>query len=288
MVERQKPLIGLNADYNADKTAVSYLFSGYYESVLNAGGIPVIIPPYSDENDLDPILELLDGIILTGGADIDPRRDGFMLHPSLRLMDEKRENFDRILIAKARQRHLPLFGIGAGMQLLNVFCGGTLYLHIPEDLPRALPHRDAMDPYHRHALVVEKDSLFDFVYGDNEIRVNSLHHMSVDDVAPGFLATARCPDGVIEGIESLDNDDWFAFGTQFHPESVSATALDLRIFKEFIEGIIKRSPRFEQLRESMRVSANSSHSGTKKKTSKKRRKPMPLLDDELTGQEVFV
>ncbi|MDO5580266.1 MAG: gamma-glutamyl-gamma-aminobutyrate hydrolase family protein [Planctomycetia bacterium] len=288
MVERQKPLIGLNADYNADKTAVSFLFAGYYESVLKAGGIPVIIPPYSDENDLDPILEMLDGVILTGGADVDPRRDGFMLHPSLRLMNEKRENFDRLLISKVYERRLPLFGIGAGMQLLNVFRGGTLYLHISEDLPRALPHRDAMDPYHRHALVVEKDSLFDSVYGDNEIRVNSLHHMSVDDVAPGFLATARCPDGVIEGIESLDFNEWFAFGTQFHPESASATAMDLRIFKEFVEGIIRRSDRFEDLRESLRASDSPILSAPKKKTSKRRRKPMPLLEGELAEQEAFV
>ena len=122
------------------------------------------------------------------------------------------------------------------MQLLNVSQGGTLFLHIPEDLPNALPHRDNMDPNHRHALEVTPGSLMEKVYGENEIRVNSMHHMAVDDVAPGFLLTARCPDGVAEAIESIQ-EDWFAIGTQFHPESPSATAMDMRLFYEFVFAI---------------------------------------------------
>ena len=84
--------------------------------------------------------------------------------------------------------------------------------------------------------MVEKGSLMERVYGEGEIRVNSMHHMAMDDVAPGFAVTARCPDGVVEAIEST-MDDWFALGTQFHPESDSASALDLRIFEEFVTGI---------------------------------------------------
>ena len=80
------------------------------------------------------------------------------------------------------------------------------------------------------------------VYGEGEIRVNSMHHMAIDEVAPGFAVTARCPDGVVEAIEST-MDDWFALGTQFHPESDSASALDLRIFEEFAVGIVERLPK---------------------------------------------
>ena len=86
--------------------------------------------------------------------------------------------------------------------MLNVSQGGNLFLHIPEDLPRALPHADAIDPTHRHALVVEMGTLMERVYGEGEIRVNSMHHMAIDEVAPGFAVTARCPDGVVEAIES--------------------------------------------------------------------------------------
>lgn len=234
-----KPLIGLNADYRSarkDSPAFSYLCAGYYESIVKAGGIPLVVPPMDDMNDVERILSLLDGFVLIGGADLDPRNDKFMLHSSVRPMDRHREEFDRRLAQSIAARRLPLFGIGCGMQLMNVALGGNLFLHIPEDLPKALPHTDPLDPAHRHALVVERRTLMDRVYGEGEIRVNSMHHMAIDAVAPGFVVTARCPDGVVEAIEST-RDDWFALGTQFHPEADSASALDLRIFEEFMAGI---------------------------------------------------
>ncbi len=234
-----KPVIGVNADYRSarkDVPAFGYLAAGYFDSIQKAGGIPVVLPPLEEQEDLERLLNLLDGVVLVGGADLDPRRDGYMLHPSVRLMDARREDFDRMLMRSVAQRRMPVFGIGCGMQLLNVMLGGTLHLHIPEDLPRALPHRDNIDPAHRHALEVVMGSIMERVYGEGEIRVNSMHHMAIDDLAPGFAVTARCPDGVTEAIESTQ-DDWLAIGTQFHPQSDSASALDLRIFEEFVAGI---------------------------------------------------
>ncbi len=243
---RSKPLIGLNADYRAtkkDAPAYTFVCAGYYDAITKAGGIPVLLPPLAEEKDLIRLVDLLDGLVLVGGADLDPRRDGFMLHPTVRPLDSRREAFDRTLIRLAAKRKLPLFGIGVGMQLLNVSQGGNLLLHIPEDRPKALPHKDPIDPAHRHGLEVVSGSLMERVYGDGEIRVNSMHHMAIDDVAPGFRVTARCPDGVIEAIESTT--DWFAMGTQFHPESDSASALDLRIFEEFIYGVTGEVPQMK-------------------------------------------
>ena len=234
-----KPLIGLNADYRSggkDAPAFSYICAGYFDSLARAGAITIVIPPLEEEADVNRILDLLDGVVMIGGADLDPQHDGFMLHPSVRRLDPRRERFDRMLIRLIAQRRMPMLGIGVGIQLLNVSQGGNLFLHIPEDAPRALPHLDAMDPDHRHALEVEPGSLMERVYGEGEIRVNSMHHMAVDDVAPGFAVTARCPDGIVEAIESV-RDDWFAFGTQFHPEADSASALDVRIFEEFLAGV---------------------------------------------------
>jgi putative glutamine amidotransferase len=182
------------------------------------------------------VLDVLDGIVLCGGADLDPRMDGFMLHPAMRLLDRRREEFDRMLVRLVAERRMPVLGIGCGMQLLNVSLGGSLFYHIPEDLPHAIPHLDASDPDHRHALVVEPGSLMDKVYGEGEIRVSSLHHMAVDDVAPNFAVTARCPDGVVEAIESTV-DDWFALGVQFHPEEDRGTKLDICIFEQLMLGI---------------------------------------------------
>jgi putative glutamine amidotransferase len=239
-----KPLIGLNADYRpskGDSPAFSYLYAGYFNCVIKAGGIPVVVPPLEDENDIRCVLDTLQGFVLVGGPDLDPRRDGFMLHPTVRPMDSRREVFDRTLARLIAERRLPVFGIGVGMQLLNVSQGGNLFLHIPEDLPKAIPHKDPQDSAHRHGLTVVPGSLMERVYGDGEIRVNSMHHMAIDEVAAGFAVTARCPDGVIEAIES-ERDDWFALGTQFHPEADSASALDLRIFEEFLCGITGEMP----------------------------------------------
>jgi len=235
-----KPLIGVNADYRAakkDAPAFQFLSAGYCDALVKAGAIPVVLPLMEDEDDLRRVLDLLDGVVLAGGADLDPRRDGFMLHPSIRLLDPRRESFDRKLIRLVAERCMPVFGVGVGLQLLNVAQGGNLFLHIPEDMPRALPHLDPMDRAHRHALEVTPGSLMERVYGEGEIRVNSMHHMAIDEVAEGFTVTARCPDGIIEAIEST-REDWLAFGTQFHPESDSASALDVRIFEEFVAGVL--------------------------------------------------
>lgn len=235
-----KPIIGINADYRSatkDKPAFSFLAAGYAEAVSKAGGIPVVLPPLEDSNDISQLLDTLHGVVLTGGADLDPRLDGFMMHPAVQTLERKRENFDRLLAKMILKRRMPVFGIGVGMQLLNVTQGGNLYLHIPEDMPDSLPHRDALDRAHRHGLEVARNSLMERVYGDGEIRVNSMHHMAIDELGSAFRVTARCPDGIIEAIESVDPEKWFAVGTQFHPEAESASALDLRIFEEFIWGV---------------------------------------------------
>jgi len=199
----------------------------------------VLVPPLEEEDDIEAVLDHVDAMVLVGGQDLDPRRDGFVLHPTVRTLEPRRETFDRKLIRLVAARRLPVFGIGVGMQLLNVSQGGNLFLHLPEDLPQAIPHKDPQDPAHRHGLEVAPGSLMERVYGDGEIRVNSMHHMAIDEVASGFAVTARCPDGVIEAIESTE-EDWFAIGTQFHPEADSASALDVRIFEEFVDGVKER------------------------------------------------
>jgi len=237
-----KPLIGVTADYRSarkDTPAFSFLSAGYFDALTKTGAVPVVIPPLRDEEDLNRVLDTLDGVVLCGGADLDPRNDGFMLHPSIRLLDRRREDFDRMLMRLIAERRMPVFGIGCGMQLLNISQGGNLFLHLPEDLPKSLPHLDASDPNHRDALIVEMGTIMERVFGEGEIRVNSMHHMAIDDVAAGFMVTARCPDGVAEAIEST-MEDWFAIGTQFHPESDSASALDARIFEEFVVGAMNQ------------------------------------------------
>lgn len=239
-----KPLIGINADYRAStrqSPAFSFLAAGYYDAVARAGGIPVVIPPLGDMG-IRRILEVIDGVLLTGGRDLDPRRDGYMLHPAVMPMASRREDFDRILAAEVYFLRMPVMGIGVGMQLLNVTAGGTLNLHLPEDFPDAIPHLVSGDREHRHAIDIEPGSLLERVYGDMQAYVTSCHHQAVDDVAPGFRVTGACPDGVIDAIESV-MPEWCAFGVQFHPEAEAATAIDFGLFEAFVEASATRAER---------------------------------------------
>lgn len=239
----RRPLIGLNCDFRPSHQGVPaycYLAAGYFDSISNAGGIPVLLPPSMDSDSMEQMLDRLDGFVLVGGADLDPRNDGYMLHSSVRPMDARREEFDRRLAQEIANRRMSLMAIGVGLQLINVIQGGNLFYHLPIDMPSAIPHMDPHDCNHRHSLVVESNSILGRVYGEGEIRVTSRHHMAIDRLADCFRVTARCQDGVIEAIESND-EDWFVVGCQFHPESPAASALDIRIFEEFIEGVLARS-----------------------------------------------
>ncbi len=217
---RSRPFIGINADYTTTvKTGVSCarLPIGYVDAVAKAGGVPMILPPLTKEMELEPILDRLDGIVLSGGLDLDPRRVGQPTHRAVIPMPERREASDRRLVQAVIDRQMPVLAIGVGMQLLNVMCGGTLYLHLPEDQPKSLPHFDPTCTAHRHMVLVEPNTRLDEVYGGGELRVNSAHHQAVKDVAPKMRVSARSPDGIIEAIEA-DDPDWFCVGVQWHPE----------------------------------------------------------------------
>ncbi len=232
----ERPLIGINTDYCAaskGRSLHSYIHSGYYDCVLAAGGLPVLIPPLVREADLNPILDRLDGVILTGGDDLDPRRMNLAPHPSIKVVPERRETADRLLCKLAEQRRMPMLGIGLGMQEMNVFFGGGIYQHLPEDLPRSIPHRDPQGGAHRHTVVMEPGTRMEEIYGPGEIRVNSDHHQGVRKLAPIFQAAALAPDGLIEAIEASE-PGWFCIGVQWHPENEGNISLDMQLVEAFM------------------------------------------------------
>ncbi|MDA1016575.1 MAG: gamma-glutamyl-gamma-aminobutyrate hydrolase family protein [Planctomycetota bacterium] len=241
----KKPVIAINGEYRAEKGdahALTWVNTGYYDSVSAAGGLPVLVPPVSDDADLSQFLSLVDGVVLTGSnLDLDPVRLGFDKNPSTRPMANRREDFDRRLCKLAVEKRLPILAIGSGMQLLNVMCGGSLFQHIPEDVPKALHHRDKVEISLRHVLEIVPGTRTDAIYGPGEIRVNSQHHMALNQVASPFKVAATCPDGVVEAIESVD-EDWFCMGVQWHPENATASALDLQIFQTFLAACDESEP----------------------------------------------
>ena len=236
-----RPLIGLNTDYRANvkgRTPHSYMASGYYDVLLAANAIPVLIPPLTKEQDLSPILDTLDGVMLTGGDDMDPRKMGLSPHPSVTVMSERRENADRLLIKLVQQRKMPVLGTGVGMQELNVVNGGGNYLHLPEDVPKSIPHRDPQGGAHRHTVVMQPGSRLEEIYGPGEIRVNSYHHQGVRKLAPIFRVGAVAPDGLIEAFEGKD-PSWWVVGVQWHPENEGNISLDVQLIEAFTEASVK-------------------------------------------------
>ncbi len=132
------------------------------------------------------------------------------------------------------QRQMPVLGVAVGMHELNVLCGGSLFLYLPEDQPRALPHKDVSGGPHRHTVLLEPGTRLEAIYGGGEIRVNSYHQQAIRSVASRFRVSARSPDGVIEAIES-DDPSWFCVGVQWHPHSETASALDMQLFESFVQ-----------------------------------------------------
>ena len=240
-----RPLIGINTDFLTPKTGAAFarVNAGYFDAVLSAGGLPVLLPPLRKDNfeELDTYLNTVAGVILVGGLDLDPRRQGQPLTNAVQPMAARREDSDRYLLAGAVQRRLPLLGIGVGMQLLNVYHGGTLFAHLPVDNPKAMPHFDPTGGPHRHMVNVEPDSCLGEMYGAVELRVNSTHHQAVNQVGKKLRVGARAPDGVIEAIETTD-ETWFCVGVQWHPECDTASALDRQIFGCLVEAARKYEP----------------------------------------------
>ncbi len=235
-----KPVIAINADFRpakGDSFAFSWMHTGYYDSVAGCGGIPVMLSPLATDEDLQRVLEMVDGLVLTGcKLDLDPAGLGFDRHPITRPMPQRREDFDRRLARLAYEMKIPTLAIGSGMQTLNVICGGTLFQHVAEDVLKSLCHRDPVENCLRHVIEIVPGSKMDTIYGPGEIRVNSDHHMAVDQLAHVFRASATAMDGVIEAYESVV-ENWWCLGVQFHPESESASALDMQVFEAFIEGV---------------------------------------------------
>ena len=244
MAPHKRPWIGLNVDFvPAGKTQRPHLrlTHGYAESVLAAGGLPVLMPLFEKDADVAAFLDRLDGFVLTGGLDLDPRRLGQPRHSAVQPMPERREEHDRLLVRQLLQRQLPVVGIGVGMHQLNVACGGTLYQHLPEECPRGLPHWDpaAHEP-HRHVVLLQPGTRLDEIYGGGELRVNSNHHQAVRQVGAKFRPGALAPDGVIEAIEAAD-PNWFCVGVQWQPEVGAASALDLQLFECLVQASIRHA-----------------------------------------------
>ena len=245
MPQATRPRVGLNVDLiPGSKTGRPHLRlnQGYAEAVLTAGGLPVLMPILAREAEIRAFLEPLDGFVLTGGLDIDPRRLGLPKHHAAQPMQERRDENDRLLVKLLIEREIPVLGIGVGMHQLNVATGGTLFMHLPEDCPRTMPHCDpTCTGPHRHLVNMKAGSRLEEIYGGTELLVNSNHHQAIKQVGSRFRVAAVAPDGVIEAMEALD-PNWFCIAVQWHPEADSSSALDAQLFECFVQTCLRQAP----------------------------------------------
>ena len=209
------PVIGLTGNFQDGNCMLA---EGYYQSILKAGGTPFIIPCYDDADTLINTLEKLDGILLTGGADINPLFFGEEPVKELHGINPRRDRQELLLTRLAADRQIPILGICRGIQTMNAAFGGPLYQDIHSQMEGTrIKHSQELDrSYASHTVTIEKDTLLHNLFKADTIAVNSFHHQAVKEAAPGFRVCARATDGVIEAMESTEYKSML--GVQWHPE----------------------------------------------------------------------
>jgi gamma-glutamyl-gamma-aminobutyrate hydrolase PuuD len=226
-----RPVVGItsyveDASWGAWNTQAAIVPMTYVRAVEHAGGRAVILPPTTDG--VEETLDALDGIIFSGGADIDPARYGATRHPETTGMRPDRDRAEEALLEAAMKAGIPVLAICRGMQLLNVVRGGTLHQHLPED--DADPeHRRKLGEFGRHDVDILDGTRLGGVLGDRAM-VASHHHQAPDSLGDGLRTAAKAPDGTIEGIE--DPGDNFVVGVLWHPEEGEDRALFEALVKE--------------------------------------------------------
>ena len=236
-----RPVIGITASIDQRAPAFGETYSltrKYAEGVVQAGGAPLIVPHNLDEESLRAVLGRLDGVLLSGGGDIDPALFGEDVHPETGEMESDRDRVELTLARWVVERGMPFMAICRGIQVLNVALGGSLIQDIPSQVPGALPHSfdRATTPrdFVAHSVKINPNSHLARIMQSEVVQTNSWHHQSIRRVADGLQVTAVAPDGVIEAVEVPGQR--YALGVQWHPEWLfEERAEQRRLFAGLVE-----------------------------------------------------
>jgi len=243
-----KPLIGITGSMGLGIYSLQQehmpaerhqLSDSYVRAIAQAGGIPVVIPCCEDENLMKALVDRLDGVLLSGGGEVDPALFGQRATGHLGSVTPRRDAAE-LAIARyvIEETDKPILGICRGIQAMNVAMGGTLYIDLPD--AGKLCHSLTMYPRAMvsHSVVIAEDTHLAAAYGSGEQKVNSFHHQAVNAVAPGFLVTAKsADDAVVEAMEMPG--ERFVVGVQWHPEELIAREEAQRLFRSFVEAAKK-------------------------------------------------
>ncbi|SRR5690625_1325580 len=233
-----KPLIGITSNVKDKKTVVG---NANYYAVSKSNGIPVILPNIENEDDIKVIANKIDGLLLTGGGDIDPTLFGEEPHRKLGEITPERDFFELALIKEMLALNKPILGICRGSQILNIAAGGDMYQDIYAQYDHELLQHDQNAPYTHasHFIHVVENSILHTITQKTSFKVNSYHHQAVRKMGENFIVSATSSDGVIEAIESTNHK--FVVGVQWHPELLMEAndQPSIDIFMAFIEACYK-------------------------------------------------
>jgi putative glutamine amidotransferase len=234
----QSPVIGVTSTRQTSEHgyAILTITEAYIQSLVQAGACPVMIPLGLSKQELNSLLDRLDGLLFSGGGDVHPSQYGSQFHPLVDDVILDRDEMELYLIPEAIHRQLPFLGICRGLQVINVALGGTLYEDVLDQLPGALRHRyfpDMPRSYLAHSVEIVSDSRLGNILGKLTAQVNSLHHQGIRQLAPGLHPTAHAPDGLIEAFEIPTHP--FGMAVQWHPEWLPDHASMNNLFNEFVQ-----------------------------------------------------
>lgn len=230
-----RPFIGITMRHELE-TERFYLARYYGEAVAAAGGVPVHIPLIPEPELIDAFVERLDGVLLPGSAsDVDPLRYGREPYAKLGPVHTLKDETDLLVLERAEKRRLPLLAICFGMQVWNVYRGGSLIQDIASEVPKAHKHEQgAPRDRHSHSIRIRPDSLLATLAGEVGVLVNSHHHQALEQLGEGLQASAWSSDGLVEAIEETRDGRW-ALGVQWHPEIAwERDRLSTEIFRAFL------------------------------------------------------
>ncbi len=241
---RRTPVIGLTTSLEQAKAGVwdvraAFLPHVYFDAVAASGGVAVLLPPQPNpELAASVVLDGLDGLILTGGKDVQPELYGAQRHPRTDPPRPERDEWELALFRGADDRRIPVLAICRGLQLVNVARGGTLHQHLPDALGTER-FRVGGGVYASNTVEVDAGTALASLVGAGELDVHSYHHQGVDRLGEGLVVTARTDDGVVQAVESTD--DGYLLGVQWHPEQ---DLEDRRLFA----GLVAQASRYAESR----------------------------------------